>query len=336
MLEERRILQSHQKANVGLIVLFQIVGVIGECALLLKLHRRGLLDGRFIRYGWALSGEFGLLYFFANFVNEIADILFTIPQDSFPNGGLIRFISIALEFFQLGVLFPTTAFEHKDCLRYVLDKRDPDFRQLKDVLVGFMKAIWLAAVTFGGCIVLGVGLGMCCFSLLQLVLQLETLPDGAKERIKAFLERAEKDQVRLVIIVVTLGCGPLFVIGVYYGILVVSSQMSKGGADLLTGILLLGDLLTKYGLATAVFVALKVRECLHPSMPLLMEVPGPCAPQLLDGRAVVFLADSRKSTERVRGHKVLERCAHFFDAKGRRMQGGELPTGSAAQSPDPR
>ena len=64
---------------------------------------------RFTHIGWAVGGEFALYYFFATFVNEVADNLFVVPTTT-SHGWKCKAFSIALEMFQLGALCPAAIF----------------------------------------------------------------------------------------------------------------------------------------------------------------------------------------------------------------------------------
>eukprot|EP01052_Picozoa_sp_SAG31_P028209 SAG31_NODE_2702_length_5221_cov_1.495705_6_plen_257_part_00 len=55
---------------------------------------------RFSRLGWVIGGEFALYYFFATFINELADCMFVVPTTT-REGWRCKIFSVALEVAQV-------------------------------------------------------------------------------------------------------------------------------------------------------------------------------------------------------------------------------------------
>ena len=80
---------------------------------------------RFLHLGWVLGGEFCLYYFGATVINEVADNFFVVPTTTVRGGWKCKALSIVLELFQLGTLFPAAAFVHGECIRYAASPPSP-------------------------------------------------------------------------------------------------------------------------------------------------------------------------------------------------------------------
>jgi hypothetical protein len=78
-------------------------------------------------------------YFFATFVNEVADNLFVVPTTT-SHGWKCKAFSIALEMFQLGALCPAAIFDHWDCLHYT-DPLGVSLVHLMDLLWRFISVV---------------------------------------------------------------------------------------------------------------------------------------------------------------------------------------------------
>eukprot|EP00929_Paragymnodinium_shiwhaense_P061252 TRINITY_DN30585_c0_g1_i1.p1 TRINITY_DN30585_c0_g1~~TRINITY_DN30585_c0_g1_i1.p1 ORF type:complete len:681 (-),score=96.47 TRINITY_DN30585_c0_g1_i1:99-2141(-) len=230
---------------------------------------------RFKTLGWAIGGEFAQYYFFATFINELADNMFVVPTTT-SNGWLCKIFSIALEVFQLGALCPAAVFTHQDCLFFT------------NPLGVSMSVMSLVVITFGyliwGFIFVTLPLGAAGFVILMLVaavcwvqLQLlcpllryiaasyarrnRPLSTTAFSEMASRLERGSTYMLQVAASVhkqmqsgrreflkatMVLAFVPMLLAGMFLGTLVVAGQASKQGPmKVLTAVVLLFDVLFK-------------------------------------------------------------------------------------------
>ena len=64
-------------------------------------------------------------------------------------------MSVVLEVFQLGVLFPAAAFNHTDCIQW-LNPMGVDMHIIRDTIVIFGYGIWGSVLIIGACSGVGV------------------------------------------------------------------------------------------------------------------------------------------------------------------------------------
>jgi hypothetical protein len=248
---------------------------------LLNFDEKGLQDipghTRFKTMGWVIGGEFALYYFFATFINEVADNMFVVPTTT-SAGWMCKIFSIALEVFQLGALCPAAIFTHKDCLHYT-DPLGVSLHTISNIIVIFGYLIWsfvfmsLPLAVAGIAILAGlylIGLAVsllapvlrklstfrcCCCIAKALAIAADGL-DSTKHRLDAWHETAAayagkgfengRNMTMLFAFV------PMLIGGMFLGTLVVVGQASKQGfMQLLTAIVLLSDVLFKV-VATAI------------------------------------------------------------------------------------
>ena len=110
-----------------------------------KCHQNDVPGGngghpRFTRLGWVIGGEFALYYFFATFINELADCMFVVPTTT-AGGWRCKVFSVALEFAQLGALAPAAVFDHNPCLHYTAPLGAP-IALIRDLIVPWGYCIW--------------------------------------------------------------------------------------------------------------------------------------------------------------------------------------------------
>lgn len=103
---------------------------------------------RFLHLGWVLGGEFCLYYFGATVINEVADNFFVVPTATVSSGKYFKALSIVLELFQLGALFPAAAFTHGECIRY-MDPLGTNMYVIRATIVGFGYVFWSSVVVVG-------------------------------------------------------------------------------------------------------------------------------------------------------------------------------------------
>lgn len=253
----------------------------------------------FIRLGWVLGGGSAMIYFFAAYVNEIADNLFVIPTST-ELGWRIKFFAIALEIFQLGCLLPAAIFSHGDCLYYT-DPLNVSLFAIREIVMVCYRVIGLLLISS----VLLTLLGLFILAILWVLLNCIGLsaselarrlghprtadritqslevtfdeqvrgepndPEGPFMRIfqiqRDFLaEGHTREQAANVLYAIMVPMLPLFIlVGLFLGTLVVVGQFSKEGAmEKLTAAFLLLDVLVKVGLTMvteAIDYALHVR-----------------------------------------------------------------------------
>eukprot|EP00931_Biecheleriopsis_adriatica_P073611 TRINITY_DN47861_c0_g1_i1.p1 TRINITY_DN47861_c0_g1~~TRINITY_DN47861_c0_g1_i1.p1 ORF type:complete len:633 (-),score=106.97 TRINITY_DN47861_c0_g1_i1:16-1878(-) len=221
---------------------------------------------RFENLGWIVGGEFALYYFFATFINELADCMFVVPTTT-NMGMMCKIFSVALEVFQLGALCPAAIFTHGDCLRYH-DPLGVSLHLISFIVCAFGYGVW-------GFLFLSLPLaGLGFFALVFLALlscglwatariasfrgasaTSEAL-DKASEHISLKLQRfvvwARSSGEGCASAIATLAFVPLLLGGFFLGALVVIGQASKEHVmEVLTALVLLSDVLLKVG-ATAV------------------------------------------------------------------------------------
>mmetsp|Transcript_127342 Transcript_127342/g.284013 ORF Transcript_127342/g.284013 Transcript_127342/m.284013 type:complete len:635 (-) Transcript_127342:19-1923(-) len=235
---------------------------------------------RFKTMGWVIGGEFALYYFFATFINEVADNLFVVPTTT-TGGWMCKVFSVALEVFQLGALCPAAVFTHKDCLHFTAPL-GVSMGTMSGIVMTFGYFIWgfivlCIPLAGGGAALLGVVL-LICFALAKLAplfrcaaqlklcsrwpsysKTMDAIADGlvrtheTMEQLLEFLHESMKKGFAgarngvLVLAFLPMLCG-----GIFLGTLVVVGQGSKKGfMQVLTAIVLLSDVLFKV-LATSV------------------------------------------------------------------------------------
>lgn len=229
---------------------------------------------RFKTMGWVIGGEFALYYFFATFVNEVADNMFVIPTTT-RGGWLCKIFSIALEVFQLGALCPAAIFMHKDCL-FFTDPLGISLHTISTVVIIFGYCIWsfallslplaaIGAAMLGSLFLIGSAasalapclrtLGYCqCFnSFPSAKANLDHVADrlgNLKAEMQAWFNFAKLHAGRGIDAIknmtMVLAFLPMLMGGMFLGTLVVVGQGSKQGTmQVLTAIVLLSDVLFK-------------------------------------------------------------------------------------------
>ena len=233
---------------------------------------------RFSRVGWVIGGEFALYYFFATFINELADCMFVVPTTT-PAGWRCKIFSIALEVAQLGALAPAAVFDHNSCLTYKAPL-GVSVGIIRDLIVPWGYCIWsllLACVPLAACgaVILGIpfvlgkvlgGCAVCCTRLgaCEAIYSRggsDPDPDPEREhgRLKRFTSKmgactsaAEGVLTKIsrggMNSVMLLSFIPMLLTGCFLGLLVVVGQGSKTGfMQVVTAIVLLADVLFKVG-----------------------------------------------------------------------------------------
>jgi len=214
-------------------------------------------DPRFRHTGWVVGGEFCLYYLLATVLNEVADVFFVVPTRSGNYGWKCKVLSIVLEIFQLGTLYPAAAFQRNDgCLQF-LNPLFVDLFLIRDTIVAFGYAIWSSVFVIGLAASMGVFVHLMILSALKCVIG----PLARFERLSALLHRAILPCLRLQDLIEESFCAaagvlfklyfylasvPLFIAGSWLGVLVIASQSSKtGGISVITAVVLLFDVLFK-------------------------------------------------------------------------------------------
>lgn len=225
---------------------------------------------RFRTIGWIIGGEFAIYYFFATFINEVADIMFVVPTTT-SSGWLCKIFSVALEVFQLGALCPAAIFSHQDCLHYT-NPLDVPLGVIRTVVIVFGYCLWgfvfiSVPLAVGALLFLGALYMLCIFALgfapvlralarcsccrpsralseaadaldrfkITMGRWLESAQVYAKETTSGFINAT------MIMAFLPMLCG-----GMFLGTLVVIGQGSKQGAmQVLTAIVLLSDVLFK-------------------------------------------------------------------------------------------
>jgi len=220
---------------------------------------------RFKTVGWILGGEFALYYFFATFINEVADNMFVIPTTT-RSGWLCKMFSIALEMFQLGALCPAAVFAHKDCL-FFTDPLGIPLSAMSTVVIVFGYLIWafmfvsLPLALIGGGLLIVLSLMTlaaaslaqalrCVFRNSQIVQQaadgLESLQQWMVQtlvKLKSLFGQGFQNTIHVTMMMAFL---PMLCAGIFLGTLVVVGQGSKKGVmQVLTAMVLLSDVLFK-------------------------------------------------------------------------------------------
>mmetsp|Transcript_53079 Transcript_53079/g.95170 ORF Transcript_53079/g.95170 Transcript_53079/m.95170 type:complete len:567 (+) Transcript_53079:78-1778(+) len=251
---------------------------------------------RFSRLGWVLGGQFGLIYFFATFVNEVADIIFVVPTTSV-FGWRCKIFSVALEFFQLGALCPAAIFTHSDCLHYT-DPLGVPLHLVREIMVINCFLVWGFILT---CIPLAL-MGLVLLAFFACLSSGFGIVAGQAERVNAIkrwisnvadrmLSDEENDGRSSLRMSAFLGMAtvPTLVSGLFLGVLVVIGQSSKNGfSEVLTALILFSDVFFKVG-ATAITeildyaLHLRVRRALADRAADQAEVP--VAPPVIVGTA---------------------------------------------------
>jgi len=230
---------------------------------------------RFKTMGWIIGGEFALYYFFATFINEVADNMFVVPTTT-SSGHLCKIFSVALELFQLGALCPAAIFNHKDCLHYT-DPLGANLKIVSTIVITFGYFIWgfiflslplalAAVVMLGGVLLVVVALAglapvlrlmgrqipRCSSMLSEAAEGLERLRMRATDTLERWQKLATKSVWHAVSATMVLAFLPMLCAGIFLGTLVVIGQGSKEGAmQVLTAIVLLSDVLFKVGATAA-------------------------------------------------------------------------------------
>jgi len=216
---------------------------------------------RFSRLGWVLGGEFAFYYFFATFVNEVADNVFVVPTTS-TAGWRCKVFSIALELFQLGALCPAAIFTHGSCLHYT-NPLDVPLHWIRDTVVSFGYTIavmpfFAIPLAFLGLVLLGTVLCLSGTAFQLITWPIARVLGGAvgarmdrcraalRERLSGYLAVYRRSMTTLALTVMVLAFYPLLISGMFLGSLVVVGQASKpGGMETLTALVLMSDVLFK-------------------------------------------------------------------------------------------
>mmetsp|Transcript_37621 Transcript_37621/g.70293 ORF Transcript_37621/g.70293 Transcript_37621/m.70293 type:complete len:674 (-) Transcript_37621:70-2091(-) len=231
---------------------------------------------RFRTIGWAIGGEFAMYYFLAAVINEVADNLFIIPATTLKYGFKCKVMSIILELFQLGALFPAAAFTHGRCLTYH-NPLKADLSVIRYTIVTwgyflwgsvFVIGIFTAVVIFMHLVVMQ----SCLYTMIADALEYSGVAawcrcsrgeggvfSKCRQRCAVlaagcvkFVERLGASTLEMYVFVASV---PLLITGTCLGILVCLGQASKSGFEqVLTAIVLLSDVLLKLGLFCAVEV----------------------------------------------------------------------------------
>ena len=204
---------------------------------------------RFERLGWIVGGEFALFYFFASFVNVIADCMFVVPSTT-RRGWLAKIFSIALEIFQIGCLCPAAVFTHGDCIV----ENNPlgvSMHLIRGVVAVFGYVVWgfvfvsMPLAFIGAVLVNIVRLLLCCCSRSRRV---QRWQQNLDELLTNFEGGREVEQAAMVGARLILSFIPLFFVGSFLGVLVVAGQASKpGAAEKMTAFVLFADVAFKVG-----------------------------------------------------------------------------------------
>ena len=211
---------------------------------------------RFLHLGWVLGGEFCLYYFGATVINEVADNFFVVPTATVSSGKYFKALSIVLELFQLGALFPAAAFSHGECIRY-MDPLGTDMYVIRATIVGFGYVFWSSVVVVG---LLSAAMlfvhafiaGMLRASLACRSRRVQALLRPCHS-LHACIFRTDDDDdgspcCRIFQLYLGLLMVPMFFAGSFLGVLVIFGQGSKeGGRAVQTAVLLLLDVLFKIG-----------------------------------------------------------------------------------------
>jgi len=228
---------------------------------------------RFRTLGWVIGGEFALYYFFATFINEVADNIFVVPTTT-SSGWLCKIFSVALEVFQLGALCPAAVFTHKECLHFT-DPLGVPLEAMSTIVTVFGYFIWgfiffslpLAA---GGAMLL-----FCLVALAQAIAvlalplriiagrlpatwvrtrdtlamiaeNLQHIADTLMQRFDYLKKLMTRGCTGFIHGTMILAFMPMLCGGIFLGTLVVVGQASKKGAmQVLTAMVLLSDVLFK-------------------------------------------------------------------------------------------
>jgi len=218
---------------------------------------------RYSHLGWVIGGEFAVFYFFATFVNEVADNMFVMPSTT-KYGMLCKVFSVALELFQLGALCAVAVFVHGDCLEYT-KPMGVSLHLIRDVVVWFGYCTW-GLLLFSAPLALG---GMILTLLITVVTGATCMIVSVPVRCLCGTEATEQFQAHryrlmrkvwwlwdayvasahsVVTLCMMVAFAPLLVVGMFLGSLVVAGQMSKKDVmQMVTALVLLSDILFKLG-----------------------------------------------------------------------------------------
>lgn len=213
---------------------------------------------RFSRLGWILGGQLGLVYFFATFVNEVADIIFVVPTTT-AFGWQCKAFSISLEFFQLGALVGPALFTHGDCLQYS-NPLNVSLHMIRHIVVVNCFLVWGFVATciplalVGGVLVIAVWLWSdLCLSMWGSGRALRVLEE--------WLARYTQTSAGICVSFLGFAVLPTLFSGIFLSVFVIAGQTSKGGfMDVLTALVLLSDVVFK---VTATLVAEATDYALH-------------------------------------------------------------------------
>eukprot|EP00747_Dinoflagellata_sp_TGD_P205861 gnl/TRDRNA2_/TRDRNA2_79605_c1_seq1.p1 gnl/TRDRNA2_/TRDRNA2_79605_c1~~gnl/TRDRNA2_/TRDRNA2_79605_c1_seq1.p1 ORF type:complete len:498 (-),score=79.11 gnl/TRDRNA2_/TRDRNA2_79605_c1_seq1:20-1429(-) len=209
---------------------------------------------RFKTIGWVVGGEFAMYYFFAAVVNEIADCFFVIPTTTLKYGRKYKTLSMVLELFQLGALFPAACFTHGKCLTYQ-DPLGVDLFAVRDMTVWWGYFIWGSVFLIGGAIIPI----MVVHWIVSWFVSFTDRRVQQTPRLRPFrsccarcsrcLEVGESTGGSLLQTYVAIACAPLAIMGTVLGILVCVGQATKSGAmEKITAVVLFSDVFVKFTL----------------------------------------------------------------------------------------
>ena len=216
---------------------------------------------RFSRLGWVIGGEFALYYFFATFINELADCMFVVPTTT-EGGWRCKVFSVALEVAQLGALAPAAVFNHNPCLTYTAPL-GTSIAVIRDLIVPWGYVVWslifacLPLAVCGALLLaipwlLGHTIGVCGICCTAIAARTDGDVDEFSARTlaitgaaEAWLEKITKQGLNSFMFLSFL---PMLCAGCFLGLLVVVGQGSKQGfMQVVTAIVLLADVLFKVG-----------------------------------------------------------------------------------------
>lgn len=194
-------------------------------------------------------------------VNEVADNFFVIPLNAGNFGWKCKLLSVVLEVFQLGVLFPAAAFTHGDCLKF-MDPLGVSMSLVRDTITVFGYAIWCSVLVIGAAAGLGVVIQGMSYGALASIPRI-TARWGRAGRIvgklfaplircNAYVFESTNDDSaacgRVFQVYMGICAVPMCVAGAWLGVLVIAAQAKKTGLlNFFTALVLFFDVSFKVG-----------------------------------------------------------------------------------------